>query len=118
MSAFEMSRSIHVDALPERVLPPEVLAVPTPPVEEAHRRLLAHAADAHDLGLEDASFDAAICRLGLHFLSDLPRGLAGPVAFDAKGDLRQAPVAVLRAVRRGGSRDVLSTDGAALIAVR
>jgi ubiquinone/menaquinone biosynthesis C-methylase UbiE len=35
-----------------------------------------HAADAHALGLPDASFDAAICRLGLHFLSDLPRGLA------------------------------------------
>jgi uncharacterized protein len=36
--------------LPERVLPPEVLAVPTPPVEEAHRRLLAHAAAAHGVG--------------------------------------------------------------------
>lgn len=35
-----------------------------------------HAADAHDLGLEDASFDAAICRLGLHFFTDLPRGLS------------------------------------------
>lgn len=35
-----------------------------------------HVADAHDLGLEDASFDAAICRLGLHFLADLPRALA------------------------------------------
>jgi SAM-dependent methyltransferase len=35
-----------------------------------------HAADAHDLGLADASFDAAICRLGLHFFSDLPRGLS------------------------------------------
>jgi uncharacterized protein YcaQ len=36
--------------LPERVLPPEVLATPTPPVEEAHRRLLAHAAAAHGVG--------------------------------------------------------------------
>lgn len=35
-----------------------------------------HAADAHDLGLADASFDAAICRLGLHFFSNLPRGLS------------------------------------------
>jgi ubiquinone/menaquinone biosynthesis C-methylase UbiE len=35
-----------------------------------------HTADAHDLGLPDAAFDAAICRLGLHFLSDLPRALA------------------------------------------
>jgi uncharacterized protein YcaQ len=36
--------------LPERVLPSEVLAAPTPPVEEAHRRLLAHAAAAHGVG--------------------------------------------------------------------
>lgn len=34
------------------------------------------AADAHDLGLADESFDAAVCRLGLHFFSDLPRGLS------------------------------------------
>ena len=33
--------------LTARVLPPEVLAARTPPVEEAHRRLLAHAAAAH-----------------------------------------------------------------------
>ena len=36
--------------LPERVLPPEVLALPTPPVEEAHRRLLAQAAAAIGVG--------------------------------------------------------------------
>jgi SAM-dependent methyltransferase len=32
-------------------------------------------ADAQDLGIASASFDAVICRLGLHFLPDLARGL-------------------------------------------
>jgi uncharacterized protein YcaQ len=36
--------------LPERVLPPEVLALATPPVEEAHRLLLAQAAAAIGVG--------------------------------------------------------------------
>jgi hypothetical protein len=36
--------------LPERVLPPEVFAMPTPTVEEAHRRLLAHASAALGVG--------------------------------------------------------------------
>jgi len=33
--------------------------------------------DAHDLALEDADFDAAICRQGLMYLADLERALAG-----------------------------------------
>jgi SAM-dependent methyltransferase len=32
-------------------------------------------ADAQDLGVERASFDAVICRLGLHFFPDLARAL-------------------------------------------
>lgn len=37
--------------------------------------------------------------------------------FDADGDLARAPVALLE-VRRGGSRDLLSTDGARRLAIR
>ena len=36
--------------LPERVIPPEVLAVPTPPIDDAHRQLLLLAAAAHGVG--------------------------------------------------------------------
>jgi uncharacterized protein YcaQ len=36
--------------LPSRVLPPEVLAAPTPSIEEAHRTLLLHAARSHGIG--------------------------------------------------------------------
>ena len=36
--------------LPSRVLPPDVLAAPTPSIEEAHRTLLLHAARAHGIG--------------------------------------------------------------------
>ena len=36
--------------LPERVLPVEVLAAPTPPIEEAHRQLLVRAAKHHGVG--------------------------------------------------------------------
>jgi uncharacterized protein YcaQ len=46
-SAFE-----RVYDLPERVLPPAVLAQPTPPVEEAHRRLVEVAARAHGIASE------------------------------------------------------------------
>jgi hypothetical protein len=42
----------------------------------------------------------------------------GPISFDARGDLRRGPVAILRARRGGGSRVVLATEGATLIAVR
>jgi uncharacterized protein YcaQ len=46
-SAFEC-----VYDLPERVLPPHVLAMPTPPPEEAHRELVRRAAAAHGVGTE------------------------------------------------------------------
>jgi uncharacterized protein YcaQ len=36
--------------LPSRVLPPEVLAAPTPSIEESHRTLLLHAARSHGMG--------------------------------------------------------------------
>ncbi|HEX4820472.1 MAG TPA: crosslink repair DNA glycosylase YcaQ family protein [Acidimicrobiales bacterium] len=36
--------------LPERVLPPDVLDAPTPPIEEAHRQLLLRAARHHGIG--------------------------------------------------------------------
>lgn len=39
-----------------------------------HANVRTHRADAEDLGLDDASFDAALCRLGLMFL---PNPLAG-----------------------------------------
>jgi ABC-type branched-subunit amino acid transport system substrate-binding protein len=41
----------------------------------------------------------------------------GPVQFDAAGDLRDAPVAIVRARGPGGSRSPLSTAGAELVAV-
>jgi len=46
-SAFEC-----VYDLPERVLPPQVLALPTPPPEEAHRELVRRAAASHGVGTE------------------------------------------------------------------
>jgi uncharacterized protein YcaQ len=46
-SAFE-----RVYDLPERVLPPAVLAAPTPAVDESHRILLRSAARAHGVGTE------------------------------------------------------------------
>jgi uncharacterized protein YcaQ len=46
-SAFEC-----VYDLPERVLPPEVLALPTPAPEEAHRELVRRAAMSHGVGTE------------------------------------------------------------------
>jgi uncharacterized protein len=46
-SAFE-----RVYDLPERVLPPAVIAAPTPSVEESHRILLRTAARAHGVGTE------------------------------------------------------------------
>jgi DNA-binding SARP family transcriptional activator len=42
----------------------------------------------------------------------------GPTVFDGRGDLRNAPVAILRARYGGGSRDLVSTDGAELVTVR
>ncbi|MDQ6642259.1 MAG: winged helix DNA-binding domain-containing protein [Actinomycetota bacterium] len=46
-SAFEC-----VYDLPERVLPPHVLAMPTPTPEEAHRELIRRAAASHGVGTE------------------------------------------------------------------
>jgi len=40
-----------------------------------HRNVRIHVADAADLALEDAKFDAAVCRLGLMFLPDPLAGL-------------------------------------------
>jgi SAM-dependent methyltransferase len=45
-------------------------------VRARHRNVRIHVADAEDLGLEDASFDAAVCRLGLMFLPDPLVGLS------------------------------------------
>lgn len=42
-----------------------------------HRNVRTHCADAEHLGLEDATFDAAVSRLGLMFLPDPLAGLAG-----------------------------------------
>jgi ABC-type branched-subunit amino acid transport system substrate-binding protein len=50
--------------------------------------------------------------------TDLHDGPLGPTSFDARGDLRAAPVAILRARRGGGSRDLVSTEGAEVVAVR
>jgi SAM-dependent methyltransferase len=44
-------------------------------VRAGHHNLRIHTADAEDLGLEDTSFDAAVCRLGLMFLPDPLAGL-------------------------------------------
>ena len=41
----------------------------------------------------------------------------GPIAFDARGDLQGAPIAVVRTRHGRGSDDLLSTDGADVIAV-
>jgi uncharacterized protein YcaQ len=49
--------------LPERVIPGEVLAIPTPPPDEARRQLLAHAAQA--LGVATAGDLADYFRIGL-----------------------------------------------------
>lgn len=43
-------------------------------IRTGHRNVQIHPADAEDLGLPDATFDAAVCRLGLMFL---PAPLAG-----------------------------------------
>ena len=45
-------------------------------VAGGHRNIEVRVADAEDLGIEDATFDAAICRLGLMLLSDPGKGLA------------------------------------------
>ncbi len=44
-------------------------------VRAGHANVRIHPADAEDLGLQDASFDAAVCRLGLMFLPDPLAGL-------------------------------------------
>jgi ubiquinone/menaquinone biosynthesis C-methylase UbiE len=45
-------------------------------VAAGHRNIETWVADAEDLSIEDATFDAAICRLGLMFLPNPGRGLA------------------------------------------
>ena len=50
--------------------------------------------------------------------TDLPRAPLGRIRFDAHGDLRHPRVAILRARRPGGSRQLGSTDGAQLVAIR
>jgi SAM-dependent methyltransferase len=45
-------------------------------VRAGHHNVRIHTADAQDLALEDASFDAAVCRLGLMFLPDPLAGLS------------------------------------------
>ena len=50
LAAWRNTRFERVYDLPERVIPPAVLAVPTPPVEEAHRRLLVLAASSLGVG--------------------------------------------------------------------
>ncbi len=52
------------------------------------------------------------------FDTDLRASLIGPVAFDPRGDLENAPVAIVVARRGRGSDEVLSTEGASLVAVR
>jgi hypothetical protein len=52
------------------------------------------------------------------FDTDLRTSLIGPVAFDPRGDLKNAPVAIVVARRGGGSDEVLSSEGASLVAVR
>jgi len=49
--------------------------------------------------------------------TDLRNAPLGPVAFDTRGDLRHARVAVVEARHRGGSRELLSTAGAELVRV-
>ena len=44
-------------------------------VRAGHANVRVHPADAEDLGLPDATFDAAVCRLGLMFLPDPLTGL-------------------------------------------
>jgi len=44
-------------------------------VRAGHADVRVHTADAEDLGLDDATFDAAVCRLGLMFLPDPLAGL-------------------------------------------
>ena len=44
-------------------------------VRAGHANVRIHPADAEDLGLDDATFDAAVCRLGLMFLPDPLAGL-------------------------------------------
>jgi hypothetical protein len=48
----------------------------------------------------------------------LPNAPLGPVDFTARGDLRHAPVAVLRVGRAGGSQGAQGAELAAVIAVR
>jgi ABC-type branched-subunit amino acid transport system substrate-binding protein len=41
----------------------------------------------------------------------------GPIAFDEHGDLRRAPVTILRAQRPGGSRTNMSLEGGSVVTI-
>jgi ABC-type branched-subunit amino acid transport system substrate-binding protein len=47
--------------------------------------------------------------------TDLLAAPLGHISFDPRGDLRGARVAVVRVMRRGGTHDLLSTEGADLV---
>lgn len=50
LGAYRTAHFERLYDLPERILPPEVLAAPTPTREEAHRELLLKSARAHGIG--------------------------------------------------------------------
>ena len=60
-------------------------------VAAGHRNVATHVADAESLGLPEAGFDAAICRLGLMLLPDPAKGL---------GEMH-------RSLRRGGKASTM-----------
>ena len=50
--------------------------------------------------------------------TELEESLVSPISFDRRGDLDDAPIAVFVARHGGGSDEVQSTEGAALVAIR
>jgi ABC-type branched-subunit amino acid transport system substrate-binding protein len=49
--------------------------------------------------------------------TDLTASPIGPIAFDAHGGLRRAPVTILRAERGGGSRTNMSLEGGSVVRI-